>query len=95
MRKFTGAVVMVVLASAAAAPRARAGDLFANHGPFVRTAALNTRGDVVPAVTRLHPVVGSLQRTSHFTNPFTHKARYTGTVYNPLLGTFGTQKFRR
>jgi hypothetical protein len=94
MRTFTIAVV-VLLAGVVGAPAARAGDPFANHGPFVRTAAINTRGEVVPTVTRLHPVIGSLQRTGHFTNPFTHKARYTGTVYNPMLGTFGTQKFRR
>jgi hypothetical protein len=61
----------------------------------VRTAAINTRGDVVPAVTKLHPVVGSLHRTSHFNHPITHKARYSATMYNPMLGSFGTQTFKR
>ena len=27
-------------------------------------------------------------------NPFTHKAKYTQTVYNPVLGSFSKQKFR-
>jgi hypothetical protein len=44
--------------------------------------------------TRLQPVVGSVQRKSHFTNPFTHKAKYTNVMYNPILGTFSKQKYR-
>jgi len=47
-----------------------------------------------PQVTRLHPVVGSIQRTSHFTNPFTHKAKYSSVMYNPVLGSFAKHKFR-
>ena len=51
-------------------------------------------GTAVPVVTRLHPVVGSVQR-GHFANPLTGKSNYKSTVYNPVLGSFGTYKFRR
>src|SRR5688572_22764544 len=51
-------------------------------------------GTAVPVVTRLHPVVGSVQR-GHFTNPINGRSNYKSTVYNPVLGTFGTYKFRR
>jgi hypothetical protein len=105
MRKLLAAVVVAL----AAAPTVLAGDLNPGPSPLsvlerspsgggstVRTATIDSRsGTVVPAATRLHPVIGSLHRTGHFTNPFTHKTKYTATVYNPALGTFGTQKFRR
>ena len=65
-------------------------------GMTVRTPYLNTRtGGPAQTVTRLQPVVGSIQRTSRFTNPITHKSKYTGTVYNPALGSFGTRTFRQ
>jgi hypothetical protein len=48
----------------------------------------------VPPVARVQPIIGSTQRVSHFTNPITHKAKYTSKTYNPILGTFGKQKFR-
>jgi hypothetical protein len=51
-------------------------------------------GTTVPVVTRLHPVVGSVQR-GHLTNPFTHRSNYKSKVYNPVLGSFHTYKFRR
>lgn len=64
--------------------------------PLMRTAALDSRtGSVHTAVTRVQPVVGSLQRTSRFRNPFTHKAKYEMLTYNPLLGSFQPVKFRR
>jgi len=67
-----------------------------NRGLTTRTAVLDSRsGLVVPTVTRLHPVIGSVQRTNWFTNPLTQKDRYTGTVYNPQLGQFSTYRFRR
>jgi hypothetical protein len=106
MKKLVAAAVLALVA----APTVRAADMnwfgpsplsvlngsSSGGGPTVRSATIDPRsGTVVPAVTRLHPVIGSLQRTGHFTNPFTHKTKYTGTVYNPALGTFGTQKFRR
>ena len=63
---------------------------------IAKTAVFDNRsGAVVPTVTRLHPVIGSMNRTSHLNNPLTHKARYTGVLFNPLLGTFGTKTFRR
>lgn len=51
-------------------------------------------GTAVPATTRLNPVVGSVQR-GHLTNPLTGRSNYKSTTYNPVLGTFGTYKFRR
>ncbi|MBY0459208.1 MAG: hypothetical protein K2V38_17905 [Gemmataceae bacterium] len=48
-----------------------------------------------PTTTTLQPVVGSVQRTGRFTNPFTHKSKHTGTVYNPVLGQFTRTNFRR
>ena len=95
MKTFVLAVAAVLFVGPLGGQRVQAGDGLGHKGPFVRTATVNTRGDVVPAVTRLHPVIGSVQRTGHFTNPFTHKSKYTGVVYNPLNGSFGTQKFRR
>lgn len=44
-------------------------------------------GAAVPTVTRLHPVVGSVQRAGH--------KRFSATTYNPLMGTFGTHTYRR
>ena len=91
MRKLIALVALVV----AGAQLAHAGSPGAHRGPTVRTATINPiSGAPVSVTTRLQPVVGSVQR-SHFSNPFTHKAKYTGTTYNPVLGTFGTQKFRR
>ncbi|HEY1187266.1 MAG TPA: hypothetical protein VGE74_06390 [Gemmata sp.] len=49
----------------------------------------------IPVVAKLQPVVGSVQRTGHFTNPLTHKAKFSNTVYNPISGQFGTNVFRR
>ena len=92
MRKLIALVALVVAGSQTAS----AGSPWAHGGPTVRTATINPlSGTPVAVTTRLQPVVGSVQRTSHFSNPFTHKAKYTGTTYNPVLGTFGTQKFRR
>jgi hypothetical protein len=51
-------------------------------------------GTAVPVATRLNPVVGSVQR-GHLTNPLTGRSNYKSTTYNPVLGTFGTYKFRR
>ena len=61
--------------------------------PTVRTPLLESRSG--PTVARLHPVIGSTQRTGHFTNPFTHRTGYSETVYNPVFGNFGTLRFRR
>ena len=92
MRKLVALVALVVAGS----QMAYAGSPGAHRGPTVRTATINPlSGTPVSAVTRLQPVVGSVQRTSHFSNPFTHKAKYSGVTYNPVHGTFGTQKFRR
>ncbi|MCI0703308.1 MAG: hypothetical protein L0241_19695 [Planctomycetia bacterium] len=72
------------------------GDNPFNRGMTRRTVLFDGRtGLVVPTVTRVQPVIGSIQRKSHFANPFTHKARYTGTVYDPQLGQFSKHHFRR
>ena len=95
MQKLVAMAVLVILV-AAGSQTARAGSPGAHRGPTVRTATINPlSGTPVSVVTRLQPVVGSVQRTSHFSNPLTHKAKYTSTTYNPVLGTFGTQKFKR
>ena len=96
MRKLLVAL-LVLAVSGAGSQTVRAGDSFGSRGPFVRTANINTRGDLVPTVTRLQPVIGSVQRTDHFPHPFTHRTKYTGVAYNPMLGRFGTQTqtFRR
>lgn len=99
MKKMLATVVLALVA----VPVVQAGDsgVFAggisgNRPPTARTVVIDPRsGIAVPAVTRLHPVVGSVQRTSHFANPFTHKAKYSSVNYNPVLGSFSTQKFRR
>jgi hypothetical protein len=88
-------VAVVLIASAVWAPAARAANLLKRESPYVRTATHDLRGNVVPGVARVQPVIGSVQRTGHFTNPFTHKTRYTGTVFNPLNGTFGKQTYKR
>ncbi len=104
MRKVVAVVALALMAGAGSSQTARAAESsFAGvtmfppaPGPTVRTATINPRtGAPTSAITRLQPVIGSVQRTSHFSNPFTHKAKYSGVTYNPVLGTFGTQKFKR
>lgn len=105
MRKVVAVVALALMAGAGSSQTARAadGNTFAGvtmfppaPGPTVRTATINPRtGTPTSAVTRLQPVIGSVQRTSHFSNPFTHRAKYSGVTYNPVHGTFGTQKFKR
>ena len=104
MRKVVAVVALALMAGAGSSQTARAAESsFAGvtmfppaPGPTVRTATINPRtGTPTSAVTRLQPVIGSVQRTSHFSNPFTHRAKYSGVTYNPVHGTFGTQKFRR
>lgn len=104
MRKVVAVVALALMAGAGSSQTARAAESsFAGvtmfppaPGPTVRTATINPRtGTPTSAVTRLQPVIGSVQRTSHFSNPFTHRAKYSGVTYNPVHGTFGTQKFKR
>jgi hypothetical protein len=93
MRRFVALAVVLFVATSTQKVRATAP--LVSRGPVVRSAGIAPRGAIVPGVTRLQPVVGSIQRTGRFTNPFTHKTKYTATAYNPTLGTFGTTKFRR
>ena len=88
-RIFVAAAVALLLSTSA-----QAADNWTQGLP-TQSPLVNLRGDTsVPPVTRLHPVVGSIQRTSHFTNPFTHKAKYSSVMYNPVLGSFSKHKFR-
>jgi hypothetical protein len=50
-------------------------------------------GTPVSVPARLQPVVGSV-KPGH-TNLLTGKTKYSSAVYNPVLGSFGTYKFRR
>ncbi len=91
MRKVVAAVAVALVIVVASSQTAHAGS-----SPIVRTATIDPRsGTPIPVVTRLQPVVGTVQRTSHFSNPITHKARFRSVNYNPVLGTFDTQKFHR
>lgn len=87
------ALAVVVLAGTASAgnypasgPVSFAGVNLPSGGPPVSRGA---------TTTRLQPVVGSVQRTGLFAHPHTGRTKYTSTVYNPTLGQFGTQTFRR
>ena len=80
MRKVVAMVALALMAGAGSSQTARAAESsFAGvtmfppaPGPTVRTATINPRtGTPTSAVTRLQPVIGSVQRTSHFSNPFT------------------------
>lgn len=94
MRRFM-VIALVLIASAAGSQSVQAGPGPSNSAPLVRTGGFNARGELIPAVTRLHPVIGSAQRTSHFSHPVTGRAKYSSTMYNPVTGTFGTQKFKK
>lgn len=79
------AAVLAFAGSASAGPTSFAGINFPSGG------APAPRG----SAARLQPVVGSVQRTGRFIHPHTGRTKYTGTVYNPVLGQFGTHTFRR
>ncbi len=91
MRKMVAAVAVVM---ALAAGTASAGDPLTAGSGGTRIIE-NLSGVSVPSVTRLHPVIGSVKRTGHFTNPITQKAKYTQTVLVPQTGTFGKMKFKQ
>jgi hypothetical protein len=92
MRRLLAAAVVVM---AVAAEQADAKDP-RGEGLFGRGVIIDrNNGSVIPATTRLHPVIGSTQVTSHFNLPFTHKARYSTMMYNPLLGSFSSRSFKR
>lgn len=109
MRTIVAGLVLAVAAGSARADVVPAGGAEPYAGPVTveavgnwptrsltaRSAFVDPRlGTAVPVATRLHPVVGSVQR-GHLTNPFTGKSNYKSTVYDPVLGSFGTYKFRR
>ena len=108
MRAAVSVAVLAFVAGSARADVVPAGGAEPFAGPVVveqmsdgptrslvaRSAVVDRRlGTAVPVTTRLNPVVGTVQR-GH-TNPVTHKSNYRSTVYNPVLGSFGTYKFRR
>jgi hypothetical protein len=92
MRKLIAAVGVLMALAAGQAHAGEPNPLIASGittGPHVLDHLKATNG------MRPQPVVGSVRRTGHFTNPFTHKARYTQKVLNPATGHVGTMKFRR
>jgi hypothetical protein len=109
MRTVIAAAVLAVVAGSVRADVVPAGGAEPYAGPVAveqmsggatrslvaRSAVVDRHlGTAVPVVTRLNPVVGTVQR-GHLNNPITHKSNYRSTVYNPVLGSFGTYKFRR
>ena len=88
-------VIIAVLVQALVAGHVNAAG-WSKTGTTVPTATITPqRATPVPVCAKLQPVVGSVQRTSHFTNPFTHKAKYSYGTYNPVSGQFGANTFRR
>lgn len=95
MRKMVAAVAVLVALTAGTADAGEPHHLI-HAGVNTAPRPLDYLGvHPTPSGTRLQPVVGSVRRSGHFTNPFTHKAKYTQMVYNPLTGHFGKMKFRR
>ncbi len=96
MKGILVAVVLVVGASTVSANPTPFADASGHvRGTTARTVVDSRAGAARPSVTKLHPVVGSVHRTGHFTNPITHRTKYSDTVYNPVLGQFGLRTFRR
>jgi hypothetical protein len=109
MRTVVAGLLLAVLAGQVRADVVQAGGVEPFAGPVAvepmsggATRSLVGRGAVVdhhlgtavPVTTRLNPVVGSVHR-GHLTNPINGRSNYKSAVYNPVLGTFGTYKFRR
>jgi hypothetical protein len=91
MRKLLiAAVVMMTFAVGQADAKDPRGDGLLARGVVID----RDSSAVIPAVTRLHPVIGSTQIASHFNLPFTHKARDTTAMYNPLLGSLSSRTFK-
>jgi hypothetical protein len=96
MRKMLFGLVML----AAAAGRADAGlPVFpptydAQSGRFGPTGRNPITLDPVTH-PKFQPVVGSVTRTHHFANPFTHRARYAGDAMEPSSGRLFRYKFKQ
>jgi hypothetical protein len=95
MRRAVLAAVLVVTAAGGVAANGPKGTPNPTPG-FVpgsagRLSFAGVSGLGAPATTRggLNPVVGSASRTGLFGK------RYTGSVYDPALGRFGTARFRQ
>jgi hypothetical protein len=91
MRKLLIAAAAIMVLGSGSARAGGPFDLVGGGGRIID--GLSGRPSAAPV--RLQPVVGSVQRTGHFNNPFTHKAKYTKMVYNPLTGHFGRMKFKQ
>lgn len=89
MRAVIAVAVLVLVASSAHAGGSKTHSLN-GRGAYVD----RSTGTAVAVPTRLQPVVGSVQR-GHLINPLTGTSNYRSAVYNPVLGSFGTYKFRR
>lgn len=89
-------VLMAVLIQVLVAGHVSAAGWSHKSGTTAPTATVTPRSATpLPVCAKLQPIVGSVQRTSHFTNPITHKAKYSYGTYNPVAGQFGTGTFRR
>jgi hypothetical protein len=96
------AVVWLGWNDTAAASDRRIGDPLARPTPaYSSWAGMPGLGRPLPPTTTrstqalLQPVVGSVERTSRFRHPFTGRAKYSATAYDPTLGRFQTYRFRR
>lgn len=89
-------VMMAVLVQLAVAAHAHAGGWAKPTPVVVPSATISPRSATpIPVCAKLQPVVGSVQRTGHFTHPINHTAKYSYATYNPVSGQFGTGVFRR
>jgi hypothetical protein len=89
-------ILIAVLVQVLVAGHVNAAGWSKRNGTTVPTATVTPLSATpVPAVAQLQPIVGSVQRTSRFTHPLTHKAKYSYGTYNPISGQFGISTFRR
>jgi hypothetical protein len=64
-------------------------------GPTLQTATFDRHtGTVVPATTRLQPVIGTVKPVPGRFHLFGHKSQYSAMMFNPLHGTFATHIFQ-
>lgn len=97
MTRFLAAVALLsVVAGSARAGTPIASPYFNPHtGRMGPNPAKNwLTGEPVPP-PRFSPVVGSVQRVSHFSHPFTGLAKYQGSALDPNTGRVYQYKFRK
>jgi hypothetical protein len=90
----------VLIAAAAVVALASASGRAGAHpppfaGPTLQTATIDRHtGTVVPATTRLQPVIGTVKPVPGHFHLFGHKSQYSALMFNPLHGTFATHVFK-